>query len=341
METHGGNIFIHEVQYDFSANLNPLGIPEQVRRAVMDASDLWEHYPDPDCTELVGKLAEYEHHEADGIVCGNGAADLIYRIVQAVRPQKAVLCAPAFSEYKKALSEQNCAITEYRLAAEDDFRLTEQFLEVLTPDTDILFVCNPNNPTGKCIPSALLGRIAEKCLHNHIILVCDECFLDFVCGAVSGKEYLHETMVVLKAFTKTYAMPGLRLGYALFGSAELADQVRKNGQYWSVSAPAQAAGLAALEETEYLDSAIRLITEERTFLQESLKELGVQFYTSDVNFILIRTAPGFKEKMLGQKILIRSCENYTGLDETFYRIAVRNHDENEALLAAFRRCLCG
>ena len=340
-EQHGGNIFANPVQYDFSANLNPLGLPESVRQAVLDNSDLWEHYPDPYCTELRKAISEYENYPAEKIICGNGADDLLYRIVQAFRPEKTLICAPTFGEYRKALTENECSVTEYLLDEKNHFLLTDAFLNALTPDTDMLILCHPNNPTGRCIPAELLGRIAEICNDNKILLLCDECFLDFVPDGISIRNFMHENIIILKAFTKIYAMPGLRLGYALTGSTEHARKIQQTGQFWSVSAPAQTAGISALKEKNYLEKTLKLIQQEREFLQNSLDELHLKYYPSDANFILFRAEPDLKAKLLSEKILIRACSNYTGLDETFYRIAVRNHQENQVLISALRRCLHG
>ena len=341
VEQHGGNIFTNPVQYDFSANLNPLGLPESVRQAILDNSDLWEHYPDPECTDLRKAISEFENYPAEKIICGNGADDLLYRIVQAFRPEKALICALTFGEYRKALTENQCSVTEYLLDEKNNFLLTESFLNALTPDTDMLILCHPNNPTGRCIPAELLGRIAEICNDNKIILLCDECFLDFVPDGISIRNFMHETIIILKAFTKIYAMPGLRLGYALTGSSKLARKIQQTGQFWSVSAPAQTAGISALKEKNYIRDTLKLIQQEREFLQKSLSELHLKYYPSDANFILFRAEPNLKAKLLSEKILIRECSNYTGLDDTYYRIAVRSHQENQVLISALRRCLYG
>ncbi|MBR1555387.1 MAG: aminotransferase class I/II-fold pyridoxal phosphate-dependent enzyme [Oscillospiraceae bacterium] len=340
-EQHGGNIFANPVEYDFSANLNPLGLPESVRQAVFDNSDLWEHYPDPYCIDLRKAISEHENYPAEKIICGNGADDLLYRIVQAFRPEKALICAPAFGEYRKALTENQCSITEYLLDEKNSFLLTESFLNALTPDTDMLILCHPNNPTGRCIPAELLGRIAEICNDNKILLLCDECFLDFVPNGISIRNFMHENIIILKAFTKIYAMAGLRLGYALTGSPEHARKIQQTGQFWSVSAPAQTAGISVLKEKNYLEKTLKLIQQEREFLQSSFSELKIKYYPSDANFILFRAETNLKTKLLSEKILIRECSNYTGLDDTYYRIAVRNHQENQVLISALRRCLHG
>ncbi len=338
---HGGDIFEREIVYDFSANLNPLGMPESVKNALQKSISEWEKYPDPFCRSLVKKLSERENFPPENIVCGNGAADVIFRIVQTVKPKKAVVCAPSFSEYSKALIQNECEILHYFLSEKSGFALDEKILEMLDESVQMLILCTPNNPTGRTIDSELLRRICEKCEANDIVFLCDECFIDFTENAAHAEQFMNPNVVVLKAFTKIYAMAGLRLGYALFGDAELAEKVRRNGQFWSVSAPAQTAGEAALDEKNYLEKTLELAKKEREFLTENLRNFGFKVYPSEANFILFYTKLALDEMLLSERILIRNCANFDGLEQGYFRIAVRSHEENSALVSAIERCLNG
>lgn len=338
---HGGDIFEREIVYDFSANLNPLGMPESVKNALQKSISEWEKYPDPFCRSLVKKLSERENFPPENIVCGNGAADLIFRIVQTVKPKKAVVCAPSFSEYSKALIQNECEILHYLLSEKSGFALDEKILEMLDESVQMLILCTPNNPTGRTVDSELLRRICEKCEANDIVFLCDECFIDFTENAAHAEQFMNPNVVVLKAFTKIYAMAGLRLGYALFGDAEIAEKVRRNGQFWSVSAPAQTAGEAALDEKLYLKKTLELAKKEREFLTENLRNFGFKVYPSEANFILFYTKLALDEMLLSERILIRNCANFDGLEQGYFRIAVRPHEENSALVSAIERCLNG
>lgn len=338
---HGGDTFEREILYDFSANLNPLGMPESVKNALQKSISEWEKYPDPFCRSLVKKLSERENFPPENIVCGNGAADLIFRIVQTVKPKKAVVCAPSFSEYSKALIQNECEILHYLLSEKSGFALDEKILEMLDESVQMLILCTPNNPTGRTVDSGLLRRICEKCEANDIVFLCDECFIDFTENAAHAEQFINPNVVVLKAFTKIYAMAGLRLGYALFGDAELAEKVRRNGQFWSISAPAQTAGEAALDEKNYLEKTLELAKKEREFLTENLRNFGFKVYPSEANFILFYTELPLDEMLLSEKILIRNCANFDGLEQGYFRIAVRSHEENSALVSAIERCLNG
>ena len=338
---HGGDVFEREIVYDFSANLNPLGMPERVKNALQKSISEWEKYPDPFCRSLVKKLSERENFAPENIVCGNGAADLIFRIVQAVKPTKAVVCAPSFSEYSKALTQNGCEISVYYLSEKNGFALDEKILEMLDESVQMLILSTPNNPTGRTIDGELLRRICEKCEANDIVFLCDECFIDFTENAAHAEQFINPNVVVLKAFTKIYAMAGLRLGYALFGDEKLAESVRKSGQFWSVSAPAQTAGEAALDEKNYLEKTLELIKNERDFLTEKLRNFGFRVYPSEANFILFYTELPLDEMLLSEKILIRNCVNFDGLEQGYFRTAVRSHEENSALVSAIERCLNG
>lgn len=338
---HGGDIFEREIVYDFSANLNPLGMPESVKNALQKSISEWEKYPDPFCRSLVKKLSERENFPPENIVCGNGAADLIFRIVQTVKPKKAVACAPSFSEYSKALTQNGSEISAYFLSEKSGFALDEKILEMLDESVQMLILCTPNNPTGRTVDGELLRRICEKCEANDIVFLCDECFIDFTENAAHAEQFLNPNVVVLKAFTKIYAMAGLRLGYALFGDVVLAEKVRKNGQFWSVSAPAQTAGEAALDEKYYLEKTLELVKKEREFLTENLRNFGFKVYPSEANFILFYTKLPLDEMLLSEKFLIRNCANFDGLEQGYFRIAVRSHEENSALVSAIERCLNG
>lgn len=338
---HGGDTFGCEIRYDFSANLNPLGMPRSVKKALENSVSDWEKYPDPYCRRLTKKLSEHENFPPENIVCGNGAADLIFRIVQAVKPKKAVICAPSFGEYTKALEQCGCEISAYRLAEENGFALDVGITAILDKSVDMLILCTPNNPTGRTIEGGLLREICKKCEENNIIFLCDECFIDFVVNGAGAERFMNKNVVVLKAFTKIYAMAGMRLGYALFGDSTFAEKVRETGQFWSVSSPAQAAGEAALEEKDYSEKTAEFIETEREYLSEKLRLLGLKVYPSEANFILFYTDLPLDDMLLRQNILIRNCENFSGLSRGFFRIAVRTHDENSVLVSTIERCLNG
>ena len=346
---HGGDIYTEREKgrgdglLDFSANINPLGLPASVGRAVAEGLADTVHYPDPLCRELIAALAEHEGVKREQLVCGNGAADLIFRLVVAKMPYKAMVCAPTFAEYEKCLESVGAVVRRHMLPAEKDFCLDESILFELNESVDMLFLCNPNNPTGQIIGRDLLTAILKRCREAGILLVLDECFCDFVEDpegyTMKGFAEEYDNLFILKAFTKNYAMPGLRLGYAICGNETLMNVLRETGQPWSVSLPAQLAGVQALKEKEYLRRARELVFRERRRLTRELGSLGLTVYPPGANYIFFRLGGGysaadFKERLLEKGILVRSCGNYAGLSAEYFRIAVKTERENDRLLAA-------
>lgn len=334
---HGGNTN-SDILYDFSANINPLGLPENVRKILAENINNFSKYPDPDCTNLIKKISEYEKIPPEKIVCGNGAADLIYRLVYAVKPKRALVLAPTFSEYEKALAEVGCKIKYHYLRENENFQVTKRLLEDLK-NIDIFFLCNPNNPTGKIVEPKMLNEISRCCNRENILLIKDECFMDFVTDKEKCTLPIQCGTVVIKAFTKFYAMAGLRLGYAIFGDESLTDKVRHTGQCWGVSMPAQLAGAAALDEKKYIKRTIDLIENERNYLYNSLCDMGIKVYSSDTNFLLFFSKLPLSKLLKNEKIAIRSCDNFIGLNENYFRIAVKNHSENVILINALKKIL--
>ncbi|MEG0430057.1 MAG: histidinol-phosphate transaminase [Anaerovoracaceae bacterium] len=342
---HGGDIYSHGKDknkriYDFSANINPLGVPSKVISAVKNCLGDCSNYPDPLCRDLISKIANAECVKEEYIICGNGAADVIFRIVLAVNPQKALLIAPTFAEYEKALLTVNCNIDHFFLKEEDEFNISEDFIDEIKDDYDIMFLCNPNNPTGKLIEPELLKTIIEKAKQKDIILVIDECFIEFLKDSekftMKGCLGKYDNLIILRAFTKNYALAGFRLGFSMSSNEELNEKILDMGQPWSVSTPAQVAGIAALDEKEYLREAMELIYREKEFLIKELRAMGFKVFDTKANYIFFKIEDGglgkkaqkFRKSMEEQGILIRNCGNYIGLTGEYSRIAVKSNEDN-------------
>lgn len=233
---HGGDREGRTIKLDFSVNTNPLGPPEAVRRAVVESAGALDQYPDPRCRALVRALAEHEGVPEDCILCGSGAAELIYSYCAAVRPRRALELAPTFSEYASALEAAGCRVERWNLRSENGFALGADFLEALAAgDWDAVFLCTPNNPTGQLIAPDLLEDICRVCKDRGIRLFLDECFLD-LSGGPSMKAALADFpgLFLLRAFTKTYAMAALRLGYCLSADRALLAAMSRTAQPWNV-----------------------------------------------------------------------------------------------------------
>lgn len=351
---HGGNIYGNEIEYDFSVNLNPFGPPDAVREALAEALNHVEEYPDPEYRELRRALANYRQLAEDQLVLGNGASELIPGIIRALTPKTCMVTAPCYSGYETALNAAapSCRIHRIFLREEDDFTLPENICqEIARVKPNLLILTNPNNPNGKRISANRLRTIAGACRTAGTVLLMDECFLALSGGDVDslihriGEEGLPPT-VVLRAFTKTFAIPGVRLGYAVC-SGSLAARIQRELPEWNLSVFAQYAGLAALEAAApetvtpgtsgYMAASVEMIAQEREYLTAELKKLGLRVFPSDANYILFQSRDReLHRKLLDKGILIRDCRDYHGLTAGFYRAAVRTRRENTALLRCLR-----
>lgn len=363
---HGGNWADYEEIcgeeiLDFSANVSPFGLTENVREAASASLKNAYRYPDPECRDLRNAIADKYGLRSEHLLCGNGAADLIYRIAYAVRPRKAIVPAPDFSEYEGALQQVGCEIEYWEWMRGDC--TVEKWLyngrqvlttgcdkiqtcvvsasdlsdDILSEDLDMIILSNPNNPSGCLYSPDFLRELTAKCEQNQILLVVDECFMDFVDSArtYSLLEFVADcrNLVVLRAFTKFYGMAGLRLGWCATSNAELIAGMKKAGPPWSVSIPAQAAGIAALSEEAYADRLRGYISAERQQLQSGLQGLGLRVIPGAANYILFYSErTDLAQLLLERGIAIRDCSNYVGLGPGWYRVAVRLREENERLL---------
>ena len=342
---HGGDVYTASGKnniVDYSANINPLGLPQSVKKAIVKSLNGCVDYPDPFCRRLSAKLANFLAVPQDYIFFSNGAADVLFKLALALRPKKALLLAPTFADYEKALRSVDCDICYYLLQEEHGFEPQPDILKQLTADLDMVVICNPNNPTGKLIDKALLEQVIARCKQLNIRILIDECFMDFVAEekAYSMMPQLaaNKQLVILKAFTKTYAMPGLRLGYCLTADEALVLRLHEVGQDWNVSTPAQEAGIAALDETTYVDKAKVLIAKERRYLTNVLQKCGAVTYGSEANYIFFKMPQplDLKEQLVKKGFLIRSCANYHNLQGNYYRIAVKRHVDNMRFAKALK-----
>ena len=340
MHNHGGEIYERTYDLDYSVNVNCMGTPASVIEAAAKGAALSAQYPDVNCRELRKNLGAFLQVKENQIVFGNGAADVIFSAILARKPKKVLVPAPTFAEYEQAARAMDAQMVYYYLKEEMEFRLDETFLEMLTNDVDMVFLCNPNNPTGHLIEKELLLSILKRCEEHDIFLVVDECFNDFLdqpqrYSLLNELEH-YENLLILKAFTKTYAMAGLRLGYGLCSNQAFLQKMADCSQPWAVSIPAQFAGVAALKETAYVQESMELLKTERAFLKAELKQLGFQVFDSQANYIFFKAMPGLKQACAERGILIRDCSNYVGLVPGYFRIGVKRHEENQKLVSVLK-----
>lgn len=347
---HGGDLQSYYDEFgesyppplDFSANISPLGVPSEILSAISSAFPLISQYPDPYCRNLRNFLGDHHKLPPNFFFCGNGAAEILYRLVFSVKPKKALLLAPSFSEYQACLDFVHCEIIFLFLKETNNFLLDSSILTKITGDLDIIFLCQPNNPTGSTISPELLQKIISLCDNLNVLCVLDECFCDFLTNSTHYSMVTRVTetknLLILRAFTKLYALPGLRLGYCISSDSQLIQQLYSSGQPWGVSTLAQEAGIAALPLKEYVKNVQNYVKLENEFLTDNLSSFPITLFPSQVNFILFYTKiPHLEEFSKKNGILIRDCSNFPGLSSGFYRIAVRTRPENEKLITLFQK----
>lgn len=334
---HGGDTYgMHDV-VDFSASLNPLGMPVQAVRALKVAAASFEAYPDPLCRDLVAALAEHEQLPAENILATAGASDAFARIALALKPQKVLVCSPCYSGYQQALQTVGARIVHHSLVASEDFDVTARIIDYIDSGIDLVVLCSPNNPTGRVVSRELLQEILRAADAHGAHVVLDECFVDFTeSGSNAALIQDFDNLIVVKALTKSHAMAGFRVGYCLCGDTELLESLRFNGAPWAVSSPAQVAGVAALSVPNYLKLTREYVATERERLEEGLRGCGMTVVPSHANFILFQSPVALYEAMLERGYMIRRCGNFRGLDSSWYRIAVRTTVQNKGFLAALR-----
>lgn len=346
---HGGDIYRLAKELglsardvvDFSASINPLGISERVKAAVMKALEEAHHYPDPEAGRLREELAAFHGIDPKSILCGNGSTELIYLIPRALQPERVLIPAPTFAEYERAVvraqeADHRTLIRFLYLKEERDFRIDpEEFIEAMRKNAcDMAFLCNPNNPTGLLMRRDEVLKIAEAASNMECILVVDEAFIDFCPGesvikAVEGNPYL----IVLRSMTKFYSLAGLRVGYGVF-PLHIIETLRGFKEPWTVNVLAQAAAIEALHNIEYAKKTRELLNSERIFLENGLRQLRIKPFPSEVNFYLLKLekAETVAESLRWKGILVRDCSNFKGLDNSYIRIAVRSRRENTKLI---------
>ncbi len=351
---HGGNLEKAIKKYgissdeiiDFSANINPLGFSPKTKEAIIKNLDRLSHYPDPECKEAKKEISHYFKIDYENIVLGNGSTELIYLIVQTLKPKKVLILIPTFYEYEKASNNYNASIKFYKLIERQEFSISINEIISHLAGIDLVFLCNPNNPTGTFFHREEILILVKEIQRRKIFLVLDEAFIDlhekesFV-REVKNYDYL----IVLRSLTKFYGLPGLRIGFGA-GSPKLIKELEIQKIPWSVNYLAQIAVREILQDEKFISKSKSFLLEEKEFLYRGLSNIErLKVYKPSANFVFIKLLGSISsEKLqdqLGRKgILIRDCSNFRGLEKgKFIRVAVRTRKENIKLLKEIKSIL--
>lgn len=350
---HGGNIYEFASRagcspddiLDFSASINPLGPPPGLADHLARVFHRLQHYPDINNRLLTRALAKFHKIAPDRIAVGNGSTELIYWLPRALGVQRALVVQPTFGEYGKAFELHGTPLQKLICGPENGFqpRLEELRAAVEKGSPEAVLLTHPGSPGGSLLDRDLRGWIAEKSRED-IVFVIDEVFVDF-CEEQSLKELTEgpSNLAIVRSLTKFYGLPGLRIGY-LIASRRIADRVRHFVPPWSVNTLAQSAGVYCLEQEEYRSRTLELVAGERRRLAARLAGIkGLRVFPAEANYLLVELdrdlppAGRLKRDLFdSDRILIRDCGSFEGLDEWYFRVAVRLPDQNERLAGALQ-----
>lgn len=343
MQYHGGDVYRNkDIRLDFSVNTNPLGVPPKVMEAASEAAGLIGQYPDPRQEELKNRLADVLVCEPDEVLVGNGASELFLDIVFTYRPKRVGIVTPSFGGYRYAVEAAGAELVEYPLKENTGYELDDGVSEMIDSGVDMVFLASPNNPTGRTIQIPLLERILKHCQRKDVTVVMDESFME-LCDKVDDYEDFFfkstfDNVIRVSAFTKSFAMPGVRLGY-LRAPKKITERVATHQSEWNVSIFAEKCGIAATYEGDYLKRSRTFLRSERGFVQSGLMGMGLMVFPGEADFLMIKTDAPLYEGLLKKDILIRDLSDFDGLGSGYYRIAIKDRPKNMLLLAAVQEIM--
>ena len=359
MDEHGGNIEKALKQYrlveggviEFSANINPLGMPYAVKRALIKAMDSLDRYPECEYLELRKDLAGFYRVKPQNLLVDNGSVSLIHLIPRALGLRSALIPIPAFSEYEKAARLARGEVKFLKPKA--DLSLDMDNLIKGLKGRDSLYLASPNNPTSLSLEKKDLLMVLRETKNRGVTFILDEVYMEFSDSprknSLIQEAVQSRNLIILRSMTKFFALAGLRLGAAIAHPKMIA-RLKKYQPPWPVNSLAAAAAREFLKDKKYIRDSYKLIQEEKEFLYSELSVFkALKVWRPAANFILCQIIPppltppargGKLRDVLAVKgILIRDCSNFRGLDGSFFRVAVRSRKENLKLLSALKEVL--
>ena len=316
---------------DFSASINPYGIDPKLKDILKESIDILVHYPNQDYSEIKALISRKHDVSEESIYLGNGANSIIFRLFS-IFDKELNICipTPSFETYRLAAESVSANIVYYDM---NGFKITNEIFDILSDNIDVLVLTNPNNPTGYLIEEELLRRLLEYCKAENIFVLLDECFLEFV---LDGEKYSqisnlskYTNLAILRSLTKLYAFPGLRFGYLLTENKKIIENLNKLTPSWDINTLALEAAKFSL--TQDMSQVVLKIQKEKSILLNNLKSVGIEVFDSKVNFLLCRYKKNLSNPLLNQGVIVRDCSDYRGMDDTYFRVAVRTNSDNMIL----------
>lgn len=328
----------------FGANVNPLGLSENVKQQLASRLDILSSYPDRDYTTLRNTISEYCNVPAEFILPGNGSSELIALLIQERNPKHTLILGPTYSEYSRELSFSGSTQEYYHLREEDNFVLNvDDLCQTLEGNYDFLIICNPNNPTSSAITREDLQKLLTFCAEKNIFVMIDETYVEFapdiseITAVTLTKEFTN--LMVLRGVSKFYAAPGMRLGYGITGNLDFLKKMKEKQVPWSLNSLGALAGEIMLQDKDYIHRTRELILSERTRLLQALVEIPTyKTYPAYANFILLKiqkpvlTSYDVFDACIRQGLMIRDCSSFECLDGEYIRFCIMNLEDNTRLL---------
>ena len=329
---------------DFSSNVNP-HIISNLGKYVLEGLEKSRSYPDINYTNLRNNISDYIKVDSELIIPGNGATEIIYLLMKSIKRRLAIL-NPTFSEYGRGAKLNNLEIIDFHLKEENNFSIDLDEIQKNMDKFDSLFICNPNNPNGKVKD---LNELLDLMIENDKLLIVDETFMEFV-GEEEKYSLINKieqtpNLFILKAVTKFFGMPGLRLGYGVTSNKQIIKNIYEYKEPWTINSFAENLSNYLFKDKEYINGSKDYYINERKFMLEELRKISrLKVYDTDTNFVLIKLdddeATSLKLELFEKyNILIRDASNFIGLDKSYIRVAIKSHNDNKVLIESLRKIL--
>lgn len=329
---------------DFSSNVNP-HIISDLGKYVLEGLEKSRSYPDINYTNLRNNISDYIKVDSELIIPGNGATEIIYLLMKSIKRRLAIL-NPTFSEYGRGAKLNNLEIIDFHLKEENNFSIDLDEIQKNMDKFDSLFICNPNNPNGKVKD---LNELLDLMIENDKLLIVDETFMEFVGEeekySLINKIEQTSNLFILKAVTKFFGMPGLRLGYGVTSNKQIIKNIYEYKEPWTINSFAENLSNYLFKDKEYINGSKDYYINERKFILEELRKISrLKVYDTDTNFVLIKLdddeANSLKLELFEKyNILIRDASNFIGLDKSYIRVAIKFHNDNKVLIESLRKIL--
>lgn len=336
---------------NFAANVNPLGFSKKAAAALADDLDVISRYPDPAYTQLKASIHSYTGANTENIILGNGVTDLLTVFINKLNPTHATIIGPTYSEYEKDLKRLGASISYINALEENDFILdADTIIEQTSQNTELVILCNPNNPTSGALHKSELIKLAKAYCEQNIYIIIDETYVEFSeeSDDLTAADLTNSfsNLIVLRGTSKFFAAPGLRLGYALSGNMDLISSIKASQDPWNINSVAEKVGTTMFTDTEYIHLVRTTMEAEKQYICKELSHIeGMKIYPVNGNIVLAKlpngslTSDELFEILIRQKMMIRSCTSFAPLGNQFIRICFMNHEDNVALIHAIKEAL--